>query len=99
MLGEDIFRDSVCGHAMFRGHLELCTVCLMAALESPEMVTVVPVTYTSLFAAATVTIFSTITPVAGGYLEKAHFGFTLSFAASLSSDSGRSPWAFGQSTI
>lgn len=57
---------------------------LMPSLESSEIVIAVPVTYTSLFTTTAVIVFSTITPVTGGYLDKAPFSFTLSFAASLS---------------
>lgn len=56
----------------------------MPSLESSEIVIAVPVTYTSLFTTTAVIVFSTITPVTGGYLDKAPFSFTLSFAASLS---------------
>lgn len=51
----------------------------MAALGSTEIVIVMPVPYTNIFTTTAVIIFSTIMPVTGEYLEKAHFSFTLSF--------------------
>lgn len=53
----------------------------MAALVSAEMVIAMAVTYTKLLATTAVTIFSTIIPVTGGYLEKAHFSFAISFCS------------------
>lgn len=38
----------------------------MAVLKDPEIVTVVPVTFTNLFATAVVIAFSTITPITAG---------------------------------
>lgn len=50
----------------------------MVALEKAEIVTAMPVTYINLLATSVVGISGTITPVTGGYLEKAHFSFPLS---------------------
>lgn len=57
--------------------------CLLAALKTTKIVIAMPVTYTNLFATTVVDIFSIIIPITGGYLEKAHFSFTLFFCSVL----------------
>lgn len=57
--------------------------CPMVALKTTSTVIAMPVTYTNLFATTAVAIFSTMTPITGGYLEKDHFSFTLFFSSLL----------------
>lgn len=51
--------------------------CLIAELETTEIVIAMPVTNTNLFA------ITAVIAITGGYLEKAHFSFTLSFCSLL----------------
>lgn len=71
----------------------------MVTFKTTNVVIAMPITYTNLFATTAVTIFSTMTPITGGYLEKIILALFFSLAASLSWDSRRSPWAFGQRAI